>query len=206
MGVNLIDLRQVQGNSHGSLPGLHATLSQLVGEPFRFARVSYGDELTVHFGDLKPARSPRLKEKSYGAYILGVRASSWVLKAGLQPLVVTAGVVLDAPSSAFGMTLNKKDLESGTFIEPESRVLSATPFVVKAVGGFGLQLRMSDGSTLMVLPATPEPDDPGDEALPQLSDWELLSPRGLLSAGPNLEWVFTPNKNASPHQESEPAA
>ena len=35
-------------------------------------RVSYGDELTLHFGDLRPARSPKLKAKPYGAYILGL--------------------------------------------------------------------------------------------------------------------------------------
>ena len=49
---------------------------------------------------------------------------------------------------------------------------------------------MSDGSSLVVLPTLPESDEAEDEELPQLADWELLTPRGLLSAGPNLEWSF----------------
>lgn len=43
-----------------NLSDLQVYLAQLVGEPFRFARVSYGDELTLHFGDLRPSRSPKV--------------------------------------------------------------------------------------------------------------------------------------------------
>jgi hypothetical protein len=68
-----IDLRREQARSGKDLAGLMGYLTQLVGEPFRFSRVSYGDELTLHLGDLRPARSPKLKGKSYGAFILGVR-------------------------------------------------------------------------------------------------------------------------------------
>ena len=67
METHLIDLRQAQEPSHGALSVLAAYLAQLVGEPFRLARVSYGDELTLHFGDLRPGRSPKLKHKLYGA-------------------------------------------------------------------------------------------------------------------------------------------
>jgi hypothetical protein len=195
MGTNLIDLRQATAPPHHDLPGLYGCLAQLVGEPFRFARVSYGDEITFHFGDLEPARSPKLKDKHYGAYILGLRGSSWVLKSGSEAVVITSGVVLNPPPPAFGQALRKEDLEAGTFVEPESRVLVATPFVVKPAEGFGLELRMSDGSTLLILPTISEPDEPEDEGLPQLADWELLTPRGFLSAGPNLEWSFTPARN-----------
>jgi len=197
MGSNLIDLRQAKEPSHDDLPGLHAYLAQLVGEPFRFGRVSYGDELTLHFGDLRPARSPKLRHKLYGAYILGLRGSPWILKSGSEPIVITAGEVLDSPPSAVGKPLLKEELEAGTFVEAESRVLTAAPFVVKPVEGFGLQLRMSDGSTLLVLPTIQEPDEPEDEGLPKLADWELSTPRGLLSAGPGLDWSFKPLQPAS---------
>ena len=192
MGANLIDLRQAREPSHDGLSGLHGYLAQLVGEPFRFARVSYGDELTIHFGDLRPARSPSLKNKPFGAYVLGMRGSSWVLKAGLEPVVITSGTVSDPPLPRAGRPLSKEELEAGNFVEPESRVLAATPFVVHSVDGFGLELRMSDGTSLLVLPTIAEPDEPGDEGLPELADWELSTPRGLLSAGPNLEWSFAP--------------
>ena len=185
MGTNLIDLRQP---SHGSIADLSSQLSTWIGEPFRFARVSYGDELTLHFGDLRQAHSPKLREKLYGTYILGLRGSSWILKSGPEPVVVTSG-----SADASGRALSHEELEAGPFIEPGSRVLAASPFVVKPVGGFGLELRMTDGSTLLILPAAAEPDEPGDEGLPELADWELSTPRGLLSAGPNLQWSFTPN-------------
>ncbi len=193
MGANLIDLRRAHESPHDDLPGLYASLFPLIGEPFQFARVSYGDELTIHFGDLRPARSPRLKHKLYGSYILGVRGSPWILKSGSEPVVISSGVVLFDPAPPdFGEPLSKEQLEAGTFVEPESRVLAAIPFVVKPVVGFGLRLRMTDGSTLLVLPTTSEPDEPDEEGLPQLADWELVTPRGLLSAGPHREWSFTP--------------
>ena len=203
MGTNLIDLRQANGSSHDDLSGLSAYLCQLVGEPFRFARVSYGDELTLHFGDLRPARSPKLRHKPYGAYVLGLRGSSWVIKSGSEPVLIIAGDVSPFPTPAYGKPLGKEELETGRFVGPDSRVLVATPFVVRPVDKFGLQLRMSDGSTLFVLPANPEPDEPGDEGLPELADWELSTPRGLLSAGPELVWSFTPAKDASPALTSE---
>lgn len=201
MGTEQTDLRQACEPSSDDITHLYARLAQLVGEPFQFARVSYGDELTLHFGDLKPAHSPKLKAKLYGAYILGLRGSSWVLKSGTEPVVVDGGALLDLATSALGTPLRKEELESRPMIELGSRVLSASPFIVKPIDGLGLQLRFSDGSTLSVLPTLPEPDDLGDEGLPELADWELLSPNGLLSAGPGLEWSFEPSGVAS-HAQS----
>lgn len=205
MASNLIDLCQAEGSSHDDIPGLHACLSQLIGEPFRFARVSYGDELTLHFGDLRPGRSPKLRHKPYGSYILGLRGSSWVLKSGAEPVVITTGVVFEPAPPSFGQPLRKEELEAGRFVEPESRVLAASPFVVKPVDRFGLQLRMSDGSTLLVLPTAPGPEEEEDKELPELADWELATPRGLLSAGPDLQWSFTPTRESS-ERGSKPTA
>ena len=72
MGPHLIELRPASGPSSVDVSGLYGYLAELIGEPFRFARVSYGDELTLHFGDVKPVCSPKLKGKLYGSYILGV--------------------------------------------------------------------------------------------------------------------------------------
>ncbi len=190
MQATRIDLSQDSGQD---LSGLKRHLAQMVGEPFRFTRVSYGDELTLHFGDLTPARSSKLKDKLYGAYILGLRGSAWILKSGSESVVLTAGEMFNPSPLQFASPLRKEELESGIFIEPESRVFSATPFLVKSVEGFGLELCMSDGSTLLVLPTAQERDGPEDEGLPKLADWELLSPRGLLRAGPGMEWSFEPN-------------
>jgi hypothetical protein len=192
MDSNLIDLRQARPPASDDLRGLEGYLAQLVGEPFRLARVSYGDELTLHFGDLKPARSPKLKAKPYGAYILGLRGSPWVLKPGSEPVVVDGGALVDPLATALGTPLRREELEYRTWIEPGSRVLSASPFLVRPAGGIGLQLRLSDGSSLSVLPAIPHPDEADDQGLPEVADWELLSPNGLLKAGPGLEWSFEP--------------
>jgi hypothetical protein len=193
MSTQRIDLRQQRESRSADLSGLLAYLAPLVGEPYRFVRVSYGDELTLHFGDLEPARQPKLKGKLYGAYILGMRASPWVLKSGTEPVVVNGGVLHDLSGAALGTPLRKEELESRRLIEPDSPVLTATAFIVKPVNGFGLQIRFSDGSTLLVLPTIPEPDEPEDDGLPELADWELLGPGWLLSAGPGLVWSFEPS-------------
>ena len=101
MAAHRIDFHQAHTPSSDGLPGLHARLTQLIGEPFRFARVSYGDELILHFGDLRPARSPKFKNKMSGVYILGMRASAWLLKSGSDAVIVEAGVFRD-PAMTLG--------------------------------------------------------------------------------------------------------
>ena len=204
MGMTLIDLHQARGPSSDDLPGLNAYLFQLVGEPFRFSRVSYGDELTLHFGDLRPARSPNLQHRLYGAYLLGLRGSRWVLKSGSEPVVIWTGAELAPEALPAGKLLRNQDLEAGAFLQPEIRVVAASPFVVKPANGFGLHLRMSDGSTLLVLPAPPEPEEPGVEELPPLAAWELATPLGLLSVGPGLEWSFIPTKDVPSGRATRP--
>ena len=203
---NLIDLRQARAAAPDNLPGLQAYLAQLLGEPFRFARVSYGDELTLHFGDLRPARSPRLKGQLYGAYVVGARGSPWLLKSGAEPLVLAAGVDLGNVPTGLGKPVSKEEVETNPLIQPESRVLSVTPFVVRPVNGFGLQIRASDGGTLLLLPALPEVEEPDDEGLPRLADWELSAPGGLLSAGPGLLWSFKPSSGSPLFPENSQGA
>jgi hypothetical protein len=202
MSTTLIDLSQEHEHSSDDLPGLHAHLAQLIGEPFRFVRFSYGDELTLHFGDLEPARHPKLKGKLYGAFMLGLRASPWILKSGSEPLVVNGGALLDSSKAELGTPLDKRELESRKIIEPGSLVLTAAPFFVQPVDGFGLQLRFADGSLLSVVPAMPEPDEPEDEGLPELADWELFTPRGLLSVGPGRRWSLERKRVASTERET----
>jgi hypothetical protein len=187
------ELRQDVQQSTDDVLGLQTYLAPLVGEPFRLARVSYGDELTLHFGDLHPSRSPKLPGYLYGAYLLGVRGSAWIIKSGSESLAVTAGLFPDSLPVDLGKPLSNQDFEKNPIIQTESRVVEANPFPIKPINGFGLQLRFSDGSSLLILPTPPEAYEPGDEALPELADWELLSPRGLLSAWPGLHWSFKPS-------------
>lgn len=192
MTTNLIDLRDASRCSPDDFAALQAILAQLIGEPYRFARVSYGDELTLHFGDLRAAQSAKLHKRLYGAFILGLRGSPWILKSGSEPLVLTAGVSWDFVTARFGKSISKEELETKQFIEPESRVLAAVPFVIRPVNGVALQIQLSDGSSLSVLPTLAETEERGEDELPELADWELISPRGLLSVGPGLKWSFQP--------------
>lgn len=193
MTANRIDLRQERKAAPDTPPELQTYLAQLVGEPFRFARVSYGDELTLHFGDLRPARSPKLKGHLYGSYLLGVRSSAWLLKTGGALLVSAAEADTDALPNDLGRSVRKGDIEANPLIRPDSRVLLASPFLIEPALGFGLQLRLSDGSTLYVQPSPPGADDADGDTLPELADWELASPSGLLSAGPGPVWAFKPS-------------
>ena len=178
---------------------LAAYLTELAGEPFRFFRVTYGGELTVHFGDLRPAASPRLAGKPYGAYVLGTRASDWVFKpAGFDGpggrLSVSNRLGADRDAAA---ALTDR-LEHGDLASPDSRVAFCEPFSVGPAGtpggGIGLTVRLADGGVLHVLPgrdrefdATTDTAEPG----PDLPDWELFLPHGRLTAGPGECWTYT---------------
>jgi hypothetical protein len=180
------------------LLGMAGHLLRLIGEPFKLARVSYGDELTLHFGELRRARSQNLKDKMYGAYILGVCASSWLIKSDCGPLILTDGALAQTALEAIGTPTSKESLESNPVIEPETRVLSATPFVVKASNGFGLHVQMSDSSSFLILPSPSEPDEPEDEGSTPLEDWELVCSQGVLKAGPGLVWSFERTDTSTP--------
>jgi hypothetical protein len=210
MSTSLIELRDGTGQFPDDMLGLRAKLVELLGAPFRFARVSYGDELTLHFGDIRPARSRKLNKLPYGTYVLGVRGSSWVIKSGIEPVIWGSGVVpIISGRPAVGTPLSNTDLEGRTLFEVGSRVLQAEPFPVRPIEGVGLQLTMSDGSVLIVLPTPKEPEEemvlptpkePEEEkeALPELADWNLLSPHGLIQAGPGLRWSFQSNSLSRP--------
>ncbi|HEX4610878.1 MAG TPA: hypothetical protein VH092_21995 [Urbifossiella sp.] len=200
MTFQLLNLSRPRSEA-GDLPGLHAALTPLVGEPFRFARVSYGDELTLHFGDLRPARSPKLKNLLYGAYVLGLRGSRWVVKAGTAPLV-RSSTPDPGPAPGEGMTLlTKTEIEANPLVAVGSRVLDAEPFRVLPRDSYGLLLRFSDGSVMYAIPASPETAGEPDD-LPELADWELNTPNGLLSAGPGLTWEFRPKSAGGPNSPS----
>jgi len=106
--------------------------------------------------------------------------------------VLSSGLDLDNFPNEFGKPLSKETLEANPPIQTGTRVLSATPFVVKPVNSFGLEIRVSDGSAILIFPTLPDIEEPEDEGLPELADWELNSPNGLLNAAPGVVWAFTP--------------
>jgi hypothetical protein len=122
MASDAIEPQVAAGSSSRDLAGLRSQLLVLRGEPFRFTRNSYGDELTLHFGDVRPAWSPKLRKKPYGTHSLGLLGSSWLLEALSQ-----SSVIASEGTFSFGTLLSKEELEARTFVEPESRLMESIP-------------------------------------------------------------------------------
>ncbi len=115
-----------------------------------------------------------------------------MIKSGAQALAAQAGLLPEELAGASRQPLTPADLAAGPLVSPDARVVAASPFVFEAVLGYGLELVLSDGSRITILPSAAEPPEPGDEALPEIADWELLSPQGSLKVGPGTKWTFTP--------------
>jgi len=199
---NLINSADVRGpqfpNSQAEIGPLHVYLAQLTGEPFLFARISYGDELTLHFGQIRESASPKLKDRRYGAYVVSFRGSDWIFKSGQTPVILGSMFgrhVLDGLSDPRAMT--KNEIRQGGMVEEGSRVVTATPFVWGRVGGTGIQLVMSDGSTIVAIPESPEAVHESADGFPELASWELLGPYGILKVGPGVKWEFAPVKEVA---------
>jgi hypothetical protein len=210
MNALSVDLRDVPRSAPGDISGLQERLGQLIGEPFRFFRVSYGDEATLHFGDLHPARSQKLQGKLYGAYILGLRASSWLFKReyGTGSMLVNAGINVLGLNRLSEASLPNEAFESMDLVQAGSRVTGATVFPMKPHEAFALHLQMSDGSVLVVMPTELAPDekssdDPEDMELPEIADWELITPGGLLEVGPGCTWSFKTSSTSGPSLPKE---
>lgn len=168
---------------------LGSYLQLLTAEPFQFSRWSYGDELTLHFGELLNSTSAKRAGKKNGSYILRVRGSLWMLKSAAGRMTLNLlREQIEVPEHAVAVT--KDMLEIEPLIKPGSRVLNAVPFKADLTGAYGLQVLTSDGGVFVVLPDHEEEES--GEDLPDLADWELFSPHGLLSAGPGPKWSFKP--------------
>jgi hypothetical protein len=212
--ANILDLRTVFKPTGPDLPSLRSYLSQLVGEPFLFARVSYGNEFMLHFGAPLEVSNPKLRNRTKGSYILAARGSAWLLKAGTMPAVVEAGMVPFYELSPPYHPISAVDLERGQFVLPGARVVAAEPFVSSPTGHFGLLLSFTDGSSFTVTP-TPweaEIDEEGaPEVTPVIADWELLTPHGrYLWVGPGRRWGYEESRKGEaarrgpPNPTSEP--
>jgi len=198
MSVVTLNPLSTQKPSSGSLAELRNHLVQLIGEPFRFLRVSYGDELRFHFGDVLSARSKRFGNLTHGSYVLGVRASLWILKSPSGSVIHSGGFDGNLEEAERHLTTEeKKQLEANPMIAPESCVLSAIPNFNEPGETISLQLKFSDGSSLAVMPPPIATGESGNADLVYVADWELFSPGGLLSVGPGLSWKIETNRKAA---------
>ncbi|MBA4067111.1 MAG: hypothetical protein C0501_26070 [Isosphaera sp.] len=206
--AGVIDLQGVHKPAGPDYDSLRSYLSQLIGEPFLFARVGYGDELTLHLGTPRDARNPKLRNRVRGSYLLAVRGSAWQLKSGVAPVIVEAGVIDPLHLSQLYRPISTEELERTPFIQPGARVLAAEPFVARPTGGYGLLVAFSDGSAVLINPTPLEhpADEPGaPEKVPHISDWELLTPHArYLWVGPGSAWGYEPSRQAEPPVPTNP--
>jgi hypothetical protein len=194
--IELIDLKEIRLDC-SDLSDLQTLLKQLIGQPFRFFRVSYGDELRLHLGDLQSYTNPKMRSRTKGSYIVGARASSWIVfSAPQQILVASDDVRIDQTGSRAAKSVDIKSIETGGFITPGSIIIFAG--ADRLAHGFSLQLRFSDGSRSVVLPrpesyeAVPE-DETNSEDIGgiEIADWEILTPfERILKVGPGLRWGY----------------
>jgi hypothetical protein len=194
--IDLVDLKDIRLD-RSDLSDLQTLLRQLVGQPFRFFRVSYGDELLLHLGDLQNYSNPKMRGRTRGSCIVGARASSWVVTSASHHQLATKDEIrIDQPDARAARQVDIKTIETGAFITPGCIVTSAG--TDRSAHGFSLQLRFSDGSIIVILP-TPEPDesvpdseaDSDDVSGMEISDWEILTPyERILRVGPGLRWSY----------------
>jgi hypothetical protein len=173
------------GSPGGVSPELLAEVGTILagklhGLPYLFARSSYGNELSLHFGAEREHTHPKLAGKVRGTYVLSVRGSAWLLRSGVKPVLVGCGVAPMAPPDKV-KPFNVTALESGALIGPGATVTKATPVAVEPLNAVGLTIELSDGSWFAIFPTPPSKDDDG---LPEPADWEVLTPDKVLRVGP----------------------
>lgn len=161
--------------------------SQLMGEPFLFARPTYGEELTLHFG----CRVTQPKtQKPRGSHVLSCRASVWFIKPGTVPVIMSNGLVSTNDTDSVGKSFDIAELEDSRYVAEHARIIAVDCYPVKPFEGIGLSLKLSDGTQFQIIPIPPDREN--DEHGPPVADWQLLTPRGFLQAGPGSIWSFEP--------------
>src|SRR5688572_25629015 len=152
--TSVIDLRGIRQPSVGDLATLRSYVSQLEGQPYLFARVTYGEELNLHFGELQEFRSPKLRRREKGSYVLAVRGSAWCLHSFPEACLFLSGFSPAEAQPAPATNGRSQDLEKLTLFEPGARVLAADIFTAHPHWGIELSLTLSDGSTFHIIPLT----------------------------------------------------
>jgi len=128
-----------------------------------------------------------MADQTRGTHVLSARASAWVLQSGVRPVMASHGLTpLDsAGDPRTGQPINPAVLESGSFVAPGATVERAEPLVIEGnpLGSMALSVRLTDGTSLTIFPTATDPDE-------TLSDWELLTPDGLLRVGPRARFTI----------------
>ncbi|MGH7134540.1 MAG: hypothetical protein ACREHD_02305, partial [Pirellulales bacterium] len=190
-----LDFRGVQQKS-SDVSVLRGYLQQLVGEPFLHLRFSYGDELTLHFGEPQRPKPKKLAHLTEGSYILTARASSWYLKTANGAGVTMAANATNAGVPDGFVALSTEQIEHCQLAQPGARVVAADATVVRSgrtESGFACSLLLADGSSILIVPAAAGEGD-GDSSAEDVADWEVFTPHDrYLRVGPGMSWAYLPS-------------
>ena len=186
-----VDLRATREQSSNHLE-LRAYLQQLVGQPFLLIRFSYGDELTLHFGQPRQYRSSKLAHLTKGSYIIGARASSWFLRTDSPPTVVIGTARPASFASKHLRPLTYEQVEESVLLRAGARVVGVDAIMLgtgrRSAYGFGLSALLEDGASLLVLPP---PIVKRNSRSGHVADWEIFTPyERYFSVGPGLRWSY----------------
>ncbi|QYX32746.1 hypothetical protein [Sphaerospermopsis torques-reginae] len=148
-----------------SIQNLNQIIQPIIGETCHQVRFSYGDELRLHFGEMKPYNHPKLKHLRKGSWRLNTRATPWYLMHNNMFLFLPAPELTTDHAQIILQDLENKKL---------------TNFVIDP-NNFELTLSFEKGYELVLKPDLE--DDSG------LAYWELIMPNEqILIVGPGMFW------------------
>ena len=149
------------------LGAIHTIVDRLLGKTCWQARFSYGDELTLHFGDRVSYAQRSMADLKKGSWILGTRGTNWQLSRASNCIVNSDAI----PET---MRENVRHIEG----------LALTALDIN-YPNLGLILTFGEQLQLSVLPSLE--DDNYD-----LPYWELFTPEQyVLKVGSRLTWSYT---------------
>jgi hypothetical protein len=184
--IEVVDLKYCRYESVDRFD-LQMLLKQLVGQPFLFFKVSYGDELKLHLGRALPYNRPAMKGRLRGSYSIGARASSWFVNSAPRAVLLTSDDLMVNDPQEPPKNIDIREIESDNYISPGAIVYSA---MVHEIGvGFALALNFSDGSNALIMPFSSR-DAPEENGI-EVADWEVFTPHDrYLRVGPGRRWSY----------------
>jgi len=146
---------------------VHTIVDRLLCETCWQAKFSYGDELTLHFGDRVSYAQSSMANLEKGSWILGTRGTNWQLSRASHCIVnsdATPEIMRENVRQIEGLALTALDINYPSL---------------------GLILTFEEQLQLSVLPCLAD-----DEY--ELPYWELFTPEHyVLKVGSRLTWSYT---------------
>lgn len=194
----VLDLREeVQKSTDMKL--LSLILQGLAGQKCLGARLSYADELQLHFGEQQQARHPKLAKIIRGSWVLTTRASSWRAWLPRPGFVLTSGMSWERPEGPINQvsSTDLAALVNSKLSGVEVRFVDVGWWQPSSPVPPALLLGFADGSRFELVPDPENMMDRDD----LIADWELFTPyKTVLRVGPGPVWSFLRSDKAQSGQ------